>query len=112
MPPALADKSVGLVYERVLHADPSPAWIARCRAQIDDVLAMLEASHAAMPTPFWAGVAIGHADIATACALRFLREAHGDLSDAARCPALAAHAGRCEALAVFGTVAQAFVPPA
>ena len=42
----LADKAVSLTYERVLHQTTSDAWIARCRAQIADVLAVLETDRA------------------------------------------------------------------
>ena len=108
----LADKAVSLVYERVLHPEQSAAWIARCRSQIGDVLARLEASRSAVPAPFWFGEALGHADIAAACALRFVRDAHPALFDATAFPALASHADRCEALPVFGEIAQTFVPPA
>ena len=51
-------------------------------------------------TPYWFGERIGHADIAVACALRFVGEAHPALFDA-RYPALQAHAARCEALPEF-----------
>jgi glutathione S-transferase len=108
----LADKAVSLVYERVLHPTTSEAWVMRCRTQIADVLAALEASRVACDTRFWFGDAIGHADIAVACALRFTREAHPALFDAARWPALAAHGGTCEAMDVFRAVAQPFLPPA
>lgn len=107
----LADKAVSLVYERVLHQATSDQWIARCRTQIADVLANLEASRADTATPFWFGDGIGHADIVVACALRFVREAHPGLFDEQRWPALAAHAMKCEALAVFKAIVQPFVPP-
>ena len=53
-----------------------------------------------MTTPYWFGTGIGHADIAVACALRFVGEAHPARFDA-RHPALKAHAARCEALPEF-----------
>jgi glutathione S-transferase len=102
----LADKAVILFYESLLHKAPSPVWIERCEAQIEDVLAALEAERAAAGADWWLGEAIGHADIAVACALGFLREAHPRLFDAARWPALAAHAARCEALAAFQAIRQ------
>ncbi|HEV7730982.1 MAG TPA: glutathione S-transferase family protein [Candidatus Binatia bacterium] len=104
----LADKAVALVYERVLHERNTPVWTARCRSQIGDVLDVLEADRAARPTTYWFGDAIGHADVAVACALRFVGEAHPDVVDLAAQPALAAHATRCEALAPFQAVQQAF----
>ena len=108
----LADKAVSLVYERVVHQRATPVWIDRCRTQIVGVLDVLEADRAARGV-WWFGPGIGHADIAVACGLRFLSEAHPQVFDAARWPALAAHADACEALAVFQAVTQPFLmnPP-
>ena len=106
----LADKAVILFYEGVLHKEKSDVWVARCRAQIADVLDALEAERAAVATTWWFGERIGHADIAVACALRFVRDVHPDLFGDH--PALLAHAERCEALPVFAEIAQAFSPPA
>jgi glutathione S-transferase len=107
----LADKAVSLVYERVLHEAISDQWIARCRTQIGDVLGVLEAGRAAVASRFWFGDAVGHSDIAVACALRFTREAHPGLFDEQRWPALAAHAMTCEALPAFQAALQPFIPP-
>ena len=106
----LADKAVSLLYERRLHDPVSPGWEARCTSQISAVLAVLEAERAAA-ADWWAGDAMGHEDIALACALRFLAEAHPALFDAAAYSALAAHAARCEALAVFQKIRQPWVAP-
>jgi len=111
----LADKAVSLVYERAIHQRSTPVWIERCRAQIGGVLDVLEADRAARTGDWWFGDRIGHADIAVACVLRFVSEAHPDVLDPKAWPALAAHAARCEALPVFQAVTQAFVltpPPA
>lgn len=108
----LADKAVSLVYERVLHEAISDQWIARCRTQIADVLGVLESSRAAASLRFWFGDAIGHPDIAVACALRFTREAHSGLFEEKRWPALIAHAMTCEALPAFQAIVQPFIPPA
>ena len=108
----VADKAVSLVYERLLHPQPAIVWMERCGRQIDDTLAVLEASRGASPHVFWLGDAMGHADIALACTLRFLSEAHPDRWAAERYPALAAHAARCEALPVFVAIAQPFIAPA
>jgi glutathione S-transferase len=108
----LADKGVSLFYERLLHAQTSPAWIERCRTQIGDVLQVLERERAVSPGPYWYGEAINHADIAVACALRFIREAHPGVFSEQHFPALTAHAATCEALPVFKEIAQAFIPPA
>lgn len=105
------DKAVSLVYERVLHGEVSKAWVERCQAQIGDAVRILENERAARTTPYWFGDRIGHADITVACMLGFLREAHPALFDAARHPALQAHALRCEALPPFRAVVQPFLPP-
>jgi glutathione S-transferase len=107
----LADKAVSLVYERVLRKDPSKIWVERCEAQIEGVLDVLEAERAAIPTPYWFGDRIGHADIAVACVLRFTGEAHPGLLDGVRYPALTAHAARCEALPPFQEIVQKLNPP-
>jgi glutathione S-transferase len=109
----LADKAVSLVYERVIHGRGTPVWVRRCQAQIAGVLDVLEADRARRG-PWWFGEAIGHADIAVGCVLRFVGEAQPDLFDDARWPALAAHATACEALPAFQAVVQPFqvAPPA
>jgi glutathione S-transferase len=107
----LADKAVSLLYERVLHAQVSAPWVERCRTQIGGVLGALEADRASRGSVFWFGAAIGHADIAVACALRFLREAHPDLFDPVSRPALERHAAECEALPAFQAIVQPLAPP-
>src|SRR3979411_1421680 len=91
----LADKGVSLLYERVLRKDQSKIWVERCEAQTGAVLAVLEKERAAIASRYWFGARTGHADIAVACVLRFTGEAHPALFDAARYPALKAHAARC-----------------
>jgi glutathione S-transferase len=108
----LADKAVSLVYEGDLHRETSSVWIQRCESQIRGVLSVLEADRSRRTTPYWSGSNIGHADIAVACALRFLREAHARLFREVEWPSLAAHALRCEALTAFKSIAQPFIPPA
>lgn len=108
----LADKAVSLFYERALHQQTSQTWTERCAAQISGVLNALESDRAGRPGPFWFGNAIGHADIAVACALRFTREAHPGIVQEMRWPALVAHADRCETLEPFREIAQLFAPPA
>ena len=109
----MAEKAVSLVYERVLHEQQSEAWIARCRTQIGAVLDALEAERETRSTRWWYGDAIGHADIAAGCVLRFLGEAHPGVFDPARWFRLAAHAAACEAREEFQAVQQAFyvAPP-
>ena len=102
----LGDKAVSLFYEGLLHEAPSQTWIDRCRAQIADVFAALEADRARSASAFWLGDIISHADIAAACALRFTGEAHPGLFDPERWPRLAAHGEQCEALAAFQAICQ------
>ena len=107
----LGDKSVSLVYERVLRKQQLKLWVERCEAQICGVLDVLERERTAVETPYWFGARIGHADIAVACVLRFTGEAHPHLFNAARYPSLAAHAARCEALPPFQEIMQPLAPP-
>jgi glutathione S-transferase len=107
----LADKAVALVYEGVLHEQTSRMWLERGAGQIERVLNVLEADRAVRATPFWFGDTLGHADIAVACALRFASEAHPKQVEVPRWPALNQHCARCEALPVFGKIAQPFIPP-
>jgi glutathione S-transferase len=108
----LADKAVSLLYERVLRKEhQSEIWVSRCRVQIGGVLDALEKARSSIASPFWFGAAIGHADIAVACALRFAGEAHAGMFDDVHHPALAAHAARCEALPVFAEIVQPLRPP-
>ncbi len=108
-----AEKAVSMVYEQRLHDRATPAWMARCKGQIADVLDALEADLSARQTPYWFGDAIGHADIAVACAMRFIGEAHRNLLDLTTWPTLSAHSDRCEALTAFCSHVQAFAytPP-
>jgi glutathione S-transferase len=107
----LCDKMVSLVYERVLHEAVSPIWVSRCETQIGQVLEVLEEDRAGRASPFWFGDRLGHADIAVACALRFLSEAHPELARPERLPTLAAHSTRCESLYAFAAVVQPFIAP-
>ena len=104
----LADKAVSLVYEGLLHPDPSETWIERCRGQIADVLTALEQDRQRSSSAWWLGDSLGHPDIAAGCALQFCREAHPDLFDAVRWPALAGHGDRCELLEPFKSASQPF----
>ncbi|WFU16283.1 glutathione S-transferase family protein [Bradyrhizobium sp. CB3481] len=107
----LGDKGVSLLYERVLRKDKQlELWVERCKTQISGVLEVLEKERAAVKAPYWSGDRIGHADIAVACVLRFVGEAHPPLFDA-RYPALKAHSERCEALPPFQGIVQPLAPP-
>ena len=108
----IAEKAVSLFYEKVLHMEVSDVWDRRCRAQISGALAALEKDRAARKTSYWFGDRIGHADIAVAAALRFINDAHASVISIADFPALAAHSRQHEAMPVFQTIAQKFIPPA
>jgi glutathione S-transferase len=109
--PGLGDQAVSLVYERLLHREKSDVWMKRCETQVAGVLDALEVDRAGRKSAFWFGDTIGHADIAVACVIRFMREAHPGVFDARRWPALAAHAEQCEALPPFQEIAQPFSAP-
>ena len=94
----MADKAASLLYETMFRTQPSEVWMTRCRRQLVDTFAALEAELGKRGSPFWLGAAPCHGDIALACTLRFTREAHAGLFDPRRHPALEALASRCEAL--------------
>ena len=108
----LAEKAVSLFYERVLHKETSATWERRCAHQIGSVLVALEADRAARPGPWWFGERMGHADIAVACALRFVADAHGSTVDLTPYQTLHRHAATCESLPAFVETLTPFVPPA
>jgi glutathione S-transferase len=108
----MAEKAVALFYEKVLHKETSDVWVSRCRVQISGALAALEKDRSARRTPYWFGDRIGHVDIAAAAALRFINDAHASVISIADFPALAAHSRQHEAMPVFRTIAQKFIPPA
>jgi glutathione S-transferase len=107
----LADKAVSLFYEKNFHRETSDVWIARCRLQMSSVLKVLDADRAARTSPYWFGADLSHADIAVAVALRFVQDAHAGVIELNEFPALTAHLKRCEALPVFQTISQPFIPP-
>jgi glutathione S-transferase len=100
----IADKAVTLLYSSLDLMKPSEHWTARCRAQISETLALLEAERAARNTPYWFGAKLSHADIALACSYRFTSEAHPGLIDARAFPNLTAQAALCEGLPDFQSV--------
>ena len=109
----ISDKAVALYYEQNLHgkAEASAMWLERCRGQIKGALAVLEKERSAVGEPYFAGDRIGHADIAVACTLRHLRDAHPEFAPLDGLPALKRHAEFMEALPVFQEIQQAFIPP-
>lgn len=107
----MADKAVGLFYEKRLHEKVSARVVERWSVQIHGALAALDADRTARKSEYWFGGAIGHADIAVACCWRFATDAHPDTIAPNTYPALAAHSAMCEALPVFGKIVQPFIPP-
>jgi glutathione S-transferase len=73
---------------------------------------VLEADRAGRKSDYWFGERIGHADIAVAVALRFIGDAHPGIVAMADYPALAGHSARHEAMPVFQSIYQVFIPPA
>jgi len=53
----VADKAVSLFYETRLHREVSDVWVNRCRSQIADVLAALEADRAERVGEYGSGTA-------------------------------------------------------
>ncbi len=107
----LADKCVSLLYEEVLRpkALRSESWSDRCRKQIRDTLAALESDRSERQTLWWLGDDLTHADVAVACTLRFLKEAHGEIYRSLACPILEEHGSRSEALPAFQAIYQTIV---
>jgi glutathione S-transferase len=85
-------------------------WVARIREQIGATALALEAEAVARPEGFWFGGGLSHADIAVACAWRFVREAHPGLLAEQRLLTLVAHCAALERLPVFQAVARPFIP--
>ncbi|MBW6419832.1 glutathione S-transferase family protein [Rhizobium sp. XQZ8] len=107
-----ADKGAALFYEKQLHDHPSEFWMDRCRRQMLGVLDSLEMKRSSIASIYWFGEQFGHADIAVACAIRHISEAHPGLIHLESYPALAAHCASMEALPVFQQISQPFIAPA
>jgi glutathione S-transferase len=108
----LADKGVSLFYELRLHANPSDVWMERCRMQIVDTVSVLEKDRAGRSGQFWFGNSMTHADIGVAASMAHCRASHPDLLNMDEYPALEKHCQNMEALPVFKTIYQEFIPPA
>src|ERR1044072_3257206 len=107
----ISEKAVSLFYERALHKEASDVWTKRCGVQINGALAELETNRAKRAGDFWFGNRIGHADIAIACALRFIGDAHPGLISMAAFPQLGADVARLEAPPAFQASAERLRPP-
>nr|WP_194241149.1 glutathione S-transferase family protein [Solimonas terrae] len=107
-----AEKAVAQLYEHAFRPtekrhDP---WLQRCREQMHDALAALDAAAASVIAPDWLlGVRFSQADITVSCATTLIREALDlDLSAYTNLMRLV---DRCEALPVFATIRQPFFTP-
>jgi len=102
----LCDKAVSLVYERVAREEGtgSERWNARCSAQVEDTLRLLEQERAAATTRWWLGDALGHPDIAVAVAVRFVRQAVPQLFEKVAPAALIQHEAICQAMPAFAAI--------
>ena len=102
----LADKCVSLLYESLFRPTPSENWVHRCEVQIADTLALLEREREQRNSLYFLGHKPTHPDVMTTCVVRFVREAHPRLFDAAKYPRLTANAQACEALPEFQRAVQ------
>lgn len=101
------DKAVSLFYERRMHEVPSAAFASRCRKQIADGWAAIEASLSSQGDVG----PVGHGEIAIACVWRFQREALPDLDFTSSCPGVVALSDRLEAGEDFRAIYQPFIAP-
>lgn len=101
-----AEKAVSLFYERAVRDVQSPLWSTRCTSQISETLTMLERERATRSTEYWLGDTLSHADIAVACALRFISEAHPEVYASLTLPLVARDASHCERMPVFRRIVQ------
>jgi glutathione S-transferase len=97
----ICDKAVSLLYSSLGLIGSTELWRKRCTQQILDTFAALERARQTRTSPHWLGDSVSHADIASACALRFTSEAHAGALDLSQFQALSTHATRCEALPEF-----------
>jgi len=107
-----ADKTVAQIYERNFRPEEKwhQPWLDRCREQMDNALALLDASCAAVAPKQWLlGPSLQQPDITLACVYTFIAETMA--LEARRYPALAAHTACCEALPVFRATHVPFFTP-
>jgi glutathione S-transferase len=107
----LADKTVSLIYERVIREQRSVVWSERCTKQVLGTLQLLESEFVALQRPFFLGDQLSHADIAVSCALTLLRDGLPGWLDPTPFPRLHDLQSRCEALPIFQQTFQMFDAP-
>lgn len=106
------EKGILQIYERVFRPAEKihEPWLERCRTQVHESLAAIDAACAARAgAPALVGAAFGQADISTAVACTFLREALPLSMD--RYPALAERTMRCERRPEFAAFHVPFFTP-
>lgn len=106
------EKGLMLVIEEVFRpADKRhPAWLARCKGQIENALTLLESECAALADGQWLmGAELSQPDITLACVASYLRDAAR--IDLTPYPALAGLHRRAEALEVFQRFYLPFFTP-
>jgi glutathione S-transferase len=108
-----ADKAVAQVYERAFRPVEKrhEPWVARCRAQVDSALGLLEAHCLSRAEHTWLiGTTLTQADITVTCACSFIAQALA--SPAGLYPSLERQVQRCEQLPEFRATYAAFSAPA
>jgi glutathione S-transferase len=100
----VGEKAGQIVYEHYFHGGgtASPAWLDRCRSQIDAGLAELERRCGGT---WLSGDRFSHADIAMTCTVGYLRLRLAEAFPDGRYPRLEALAALCEARATFRAAA-------
>ena len=108
-----AEKGVTQVYETVFRPPEKRyrPWMDRCSTQMHAALAELERVSQARGGEWLVGDHLTQADITAACVYTFLTEALAINRGSIAYPALAAIAGRCEALPEFRSSKAEFSPP-
>lgn len=107
-----ADKAVTQVYERAFRPAEKrhEPWLARCRAQVDSALGMLESYCLRQAEGNWLlGAALTQADITVTCAVSFIAQALA--TPAGLYPSLERQVQRCEQLPEFRATYMAFAAP-
>ncbi len=109
-----AEKGVNQVYETVFRPPEKRhrPWTERCHTQMHAALAELNRLCQARIGEWLIGNRITQADITATCVYTFLVDALAIDGAAVSYPALAAIAGRCEALPEFRSVKAEWFPPA
>ncbi len=112
MASGVSDMAVRLFYEERLHKQPSRVFVARITRQLAGAMVWLENDRAPRSGETWFGGGMTMADVAVTCTLRHLGEAHPQIGDLTRYPALKKQCAGFEAMPVFNEISQPFIAPA